>query len=173
MSERSGLITFNGNPLVLMGPELSPGHEAPDFSVLASDLAEVKLSDFRGKLLLIASVPSLDTGVCDTETRRFNEEAARFDEDVRMLVISMDLPFAQKRWCTTAGIENLQTLSDHRDASFGMSYGVLVKELRLLARSVWVVDPSGTIRYFELVKELTDHPNYEACIDALRKVTDE
>jgi thiol peroxidase len=173
MGERSGLVTFEGNALTLIGSEVELGDEGPDFSGLARDLSEVQLSDFRGKVVLIASVPSLDTRVCDTEARRFNEEAVQLGEDVRVLVISMDLPFAQKRWCAAAGIENLQTLSDHRDASFGRSYGVLIRDLRLLARSIWVVDRGGKIRYVELVNELTDHPDYDAALAVVREVVNE
>ncbi len=168
MNERSGLITFKGKPLTLLGSQLKAGVAAPDFTLLADDLSEVKLSDFRGKVVLIATVPSLDTGVCDLEARRFNGEAAKLGPNVRVLVVSMDLPFAQKRWCGAAGTANIQALSDHREASFAAAYGVLIKELRLLARSVWVVDSEGSIRYVELVKELTSEPDYDAALAAAR-----
>jgi thiol peroxidase len=125
-----------------VGNEVKVGDEAPDFEVLSNDLSPVKLSSFRGKVCIISSVPSLDTPVCDTETRRFNEEAQQLSSDAALLTISMDLPFAQKRWCGAAGVTRVQTLSDHRDASFGTTYGVLIKELRLLARAVFVVDPA-------------------------------
>ena len=166
MNETAGVVTFKGSPLTLVGAPVEVGDEAPDFQALATDLAEEKLSDFRGKVVLIVSVPSLDTHVCDVEARRFNEEASRLGPDVRVLVISMDLPFAQARWCGAAGIEDVKTLSDHRDAAFGRAYGVLIKELRLLARAVWVVDRDGKVRYVELVKEVTDYPDYDAALAA-------
>lgn len=170
MKERPGVVTMKGNPLTLVGGEVKVGDAAPDFAALASDLSPVSLSSFRGKVSVILSVPSLDTPVCDIETRRFNEEASRLGSDVAVLTISMDLPFAQKRWCGAAGVERVQTLSDHRDASFGTSYGVLIKELRLLARAVFVVDREGTVRYTELVKEVTNEPSYDAALDAVRRL---
>lgn len=170
MKERPGVVTMKGNPLTLLGGEVKVGDAAPDFAGLASDLSPVSLSSFRGKVSVILSVPSLDTPVCDIETRRFNEEAGRLGSDVAVLTISMDLPFAQKRWCGAAGVERVQTLSDHRDASFGTSYGVLIKELRLLARAVFVVDREGTVRYTELVKEVTNEPSYDAALDAVRRL---
>ncbi|MFH1480769.1 MAG: thiol peroxidase, partial [Pseudomonadota bacterium] len=138
MEERSGIIAMKGNPLTLMGNELKIGDSAPDAEVLSNDLSPVKLSSFKGKISIISSVPSLDTPVCDMETRRFNEEAGKLGDSVVILTISMDLPFAQKRWCGAAGVEKVVTLSDHRDAAFGKAYGVLIKELRLLARAVFV-----------------------------------
>jgi thiol peroxidase len=170
MTEREGLITMKGNPLTLVGDEVKVGREAPNFEVLANDLSSMKLSSFRGKVCVISSVPSLDTPVCDTMTRRFNEEAAKLGSDVVVLTVSMDLPFAQKRWCGAAGIQNVQTLSDHRDASFATAFGVLIKELRLLARAVFVVDKEGVIRYMELVKELTNEPDYEAPIKVAKEL---
>jgi thiol peroxidase len=170
MKERAGLITMRGNPLTLVGSEVRVGDRAPDFNVLDNDLSPVHFSSYRGKLCILSSVPSLDTPVCDTETRKFNEEAGRLGTDIRILTISMDLPFAQKRWCAAAGVNKVQTLSDHRDASFGTSYGVLIKELRLLARAVFLVDREGIIQYVELVKELTKEPDYEALLSALKKL---
>ena len=170
MKERKGIITVEGNPLTLVGDEVDVGQQAPDSQVLTNDLSPVELSSFRGKVCIICSVPSLDTPVCDTETRKFNEEAAKLGDDVAVLAISMDLPFAQKRWCGAAGIENVQTLSDHRDAAFGRAYGVLIRELRLLARAVFVVDKDGIIRYIEIVNELTNEPNYEAALNAAKEV---
>ena len=140
MIEKVGTVTMKGNPLTLVGNKVNVGDEAPDFVALANDLSEVRLSSFRGKVCIVSSVPSLDTPVCDVETRRFNSEAGSLGSDVVILTISTDLPFAQKRWCGAAGVTNVQTLSDHRDVSFGTSYGVLIKELRLLARAVFVVD---------------------------------
>jgi len=168
MLERSGEVTLQGNPLTLVGPRLKAGDKAPDFVVLNTELAPVGLSSHRGKVCIIASVPSLDTPVCDIEARKFNQEAANLGPDVVIMTISMDLPFAQKRWCGAAGVQKLITLSDHRDASFGSAYGVLIKELRLLARSVMIVDKEGTIRYFELVRELAQEPDYEAVLKALK-----
>jgi thiol peroxidase len=167
MSERQGVITIHGNPLTLVGDEIKVGAPAPDVELLDNDLNPVKLSAFRGKVLVIASVPSLDTPVCDMETRRFNDEAANLGAGIELVTISMDLPFAQKRWCGAAGVKNLQTLSDHRQADFGMAYGVLIKELRLLARAVFIVDQQGTVQYLQLVKEVTNEPNYEEVLQAL------
>jgi len=168
--ERTDIITFKGNPLTLMGNEVKVGDKAPDFEVLDGDLSAVKLSDFAGKLCIISSVPSLDTPVCDTETRRFNKEAEKLGDDVVVLTISMDLPFAQKRWCGAAGVHNVILLSDYRAASFGKAFGVLIKELRLLARAVFVLDREGIVRYVEIVKELTEEPDYEAALKAVKMV---
>jgi thiol peroxidase len=170
MQERKGVITMKGKPLTLLGSEPGQGQPAPDFEVTANDLSMVGFSSFEGKVCIIASVPSLDTSVCDTETRRFNEEAGSLQGKVTVLTISMDLPFAQKRWCGAAGIENVRTLSDYREASFGKAYGVLIKELRLLARAVFVVDKTGTIRYVEIVKELASEPNYDAALKAAKEL---
>ena len=171
MKERTGMITMKGNPLTIVGNEVKVGDEAPDFEVLSNDLSPVRLSSLRGKVCIISSVPSLDTPVCDTETRRFNEEAQKLSSDVVLLTISMDLPFAQKRWCGAAGVTRVQTLSDHRDASFGTSYGVLIKELRLLARAVFVVDRNGVVQYVQLVQEITQEPDYEPILTAVRKLS--
>jgi thiol peroxidase len=171
MEERKGIITMKGQPLTLLGKDLKVGEPAPDFEVLANDLSAVKLSSYRGKVCIISSVPSLDTSVCDTMTRRFNQEAVNFGDDIVVLTISMDLPFAQKRWCGAAGVKNVQTLSDHRDASFGSAFGVLIKELRLLARAVFVVDTEGIVRYIQIVGELTNEPDYEAVLQAVKDVT--
>jgi thiol peroxidase len=160
-------VTFKGNPVTLVGNEVKVGDTAPDFKVLANDLSEVTLADTKGYVRLISVVPSIDTGVCDAQTRRFNEEAAKL-ENVKVLTISVDLPFAQKRWCGANGIENVQTLSDHRDVSFGQAYGVLIKELRLLARAVFVIDSNDKVTYVEYVPEVTNHPNYEAAIEAAK-----
>ncbi|NHM30599.1 thiol peroxidase [Neobacillus terrae] len=161
-------VTFKGNQVTLLGNEVKVGDKAPDFKVLANDLSEVSLENTKGQVRLITSVPSLDTGVCDAEVRRFNQEASQID-NVKILTVSVDLPFAQKRWCAAAGIENVQTLSDHRDLSFGEAYGVAIQELRLLARAVFVVDSSDTVTYVEYVSEATEHPNYEAAIEAAKQ----
>ncbi len=160
-------ITFKGKPVTLIGPEIKVGDRAPDFTVLANDLTPVTLSDTKGQVRLISVIPSIDTGVCDAQTRRFNEEAANLP-NVKILTISADLPFAQKRWCGAAGIDKVQTLSDHRELSFGKAYGVAIEELRLLARSIFVIDSNDTVTYVEYVSESTSHPNYEAAIEAAR-----
>ena len=167
--ERPGAATFKGNPLTLIGPALTPGAKAPDFQAIGQDLSPVTLATFRGKPLLISAVPSLDTPVCDQQTRRFNEEAATLP-GLQVLAISMDLPFAQKRWCGVAGASRVTTASDHRDASFGRAYGVLIKELRLLSRSIFLVDAAGTLRHVEYVPEVTSHPNYDAALAAARQL---
>ena len=161
-------ITFGGNPVTLLGNEVKVGDKAPNFTVLANDLSPVTLEDSKGSVRLISVVPSLDTGVCDAQTRRFNEEAAKFD-NVQILTISVDLPFAQSRWCGAAGVDKVQTLSDHRDLSFGEAYGIAIQEHRLLGRAVFVVDSNDTVTYAEYVSEATDHPNYEAAIEAAKQ----
>jgi thiol peroxidase len=166
-TERNGAATFKGNPLTLIGNEVKVGQKAPDFTVLAGDLSPITLASSKGKTRLLIAVPSLDTPVCDAETRRFNEEAAKM-QGVEVLVISMDLPFAQGRFCQTAGIKNVKTASDHRDASFTNAYGTLIKELRLSSRAVFVVDPSDKVSYVEYVKEVASHPNYDAALNALK-----
>lgn len=170
MEERKGMITMKGNPLTLMGKALKVGDRAPDFGVLDNNLSPVNLGTYRGKVCIISAVPSLDTPVCDLETRRFNQEAANLSRDIVILTVSMDLPFAQKRWCGAAGVDKVITLSDYKDASFGAAYGVLIKELRLLARAVFVVDRKGVIQYIEIVKELTQEPNFEAALQAAKKL---
>lgn len=170
--ERKGVHTLKGNPLTLVGPQLHVGDQAPDFTALNQDFKPVKLSESAGQVRLISVVPSLDTGICDAQTRRFNEEAAKFPK-VKILTISMDSPFTQKRWCGAAGIDKVQVLSDHRDASFGPAYGILIKELGVLARSIFIVDGSGTIRYIEYVPEMASHPNYDAALAALKQLANE
>ncbi len=170
MEQRSAAVTMHGNPLTLVGKELSIGDPAPDIELLDNDLNAVKLSSFQGKVCVICSVPSLDTPVCDMETRRFNEAATKLGGDVVILTVSMDLPFAQKRWCGGAGVERVITLSDHRDATFGNAFGVLIKELRLLARSIFVLDRNGIVQYIQNVKELSKEPDYDAVIKAAQKI---
>jgi len=170
MEEYKGIVTIKGDPLTLIGSKVEVGQQAPDFEVLNGELSPVRLSAFAGKICIISSVPSLDTPVCDVQTRRFNEETKKLRDDVLILTISMDLPFAQKRWCGAAGIENVKTLSDHRNVSFGKAFGVLIKELRLLARSIFVVDKEGVIRYIEIVDELTHEVNYEAALKAVKEI---
>ena len=170
MVERTGLVTIGGKPATLLGNEVRAGDSAPDFTAVGNDMNPVKLSDFRGKVVIISSVHSLDTAVCNVETRRFNAEAAKLGPDVVVLTVSMDLPFAQKRWCGAAGIDKVITVSDHRDASFGTGYGVLLKDLRLLARAVFVVDRQGAIRYIQLVKEVGTEPDYAPLLQAVKEL---
>lgn len=170
MKERTGIVTIVGNPVTLVGDEVKVGDMAPDAVLIDNDLKPVKISSFRGKIYIISVVHSLDTGICNLQTKRFNKEAEKFGNDVVILTISMDLPFAQKRWCGAEGVTNVKTLSDHRDASFGTSYGVLIKELRLLARAVFVIDKDGIIRYTQIVKEVASEPNYDEVLQAVNKL---
>lgn len=166
--ERNTAVTFKGNPITLVGPEVKAGQKAPDFKVLGEGLKEFTLADFKGKTLLISVVPSLDTPVCDLQTKRFNEEASKLPSDVAVVTVSVDLPFAQKRWCGAAQASKVQCLSDHRETSFGKAYGVLIKELRLLARAVFIVNPQGVVQYAEYVKEVTTHPDYDKALNTLK-----
>ena len=170
MSPLKNNVTLHGNSLRLVGGEVAVGQKLPDFTVLDNDLNAVSPSDFAGKTLVICSVPSLDTPVCDVEARRFNEQAAALGDGVAVLFISVDLPFAQKRWCAGAGIDNVQTLSDHRDTSFGLACGVLIEDLRLLARAVFIVDGGGAVRYIQFVDEVADEPDYEAVLNAIKAI---
>jgi len=170
MNERKNLVTMKDQSMTLLGNEVEVGQKAPDFEVVTNDLSTVRFSSFYGKICIISSVPSLDTAVCDMQTRRFNEEAIKLGEDVVVLTISMDLPFAQKLWCGTAGVKNVQTLSDHREASFATAFGVLIKDVRLIARAVFIVDKDGFIRYIQIVDELTNEPDYRSVLDAVREL---
>ena len=167
--ERKGAITMRGNPMTLVGPELKAGQKAPNFTLVGKDMKPVTLDNFKGKVKIIASIPSLDTPVCDAETRRFNEEASKLPGDVQVLTVSMDLPFAAARWCGAAGVNNVTTLSDWRDAQFGEAYGALIKELHLDARAVFVVDKNDQIVHVEYVKEVANQPNFEAALDAAKR----
>jgi thiol peroxidase len=169
--ERTGVVTFKGGAITLVGPEIKAGDKAPDFTVLANKLAPTSLKDTAGKIRLISVVPSLDTAVCDIQTRKFNQAATALGDQVVVLTISMDLPFAQARWCGAAGVDRVQTLSDHREASFGLAYGTLIKELRLETRAVFVVDSHDMVRYAEYVKEVTTEPNYDAALAAIQSLT--
>jgi len=169
MEERKGIVTFQSNPVTLIGPEIKVGDKAPDFRLLATDMTEVKLSDSKGKVRVLSVVTSLDTPVCDIQTQWFEGEAGKL-KDVVIYTISMDLPFAQARYCGANNISNLQTLSDHRQASFGTAYGVLIKELRLLSRAVFIVDKDDTVRYVEYVKEVGQPPDYDKALEALNRV---
>ncbi|MCU0560097.1 MAG: thiol peroxidase [Desulfobacterales bacterium] len=170
MQERKNAVTLRGNPMTLVGNEIKVGDKAPDVELLDNDLKPVRLSDFRGKVVVVSSVPSLDTPVCDMETRRFNTEAAALGPNVVILTVSNDLPFAQKRWCGAAGVDKVRTLSDHREAAFGQGYGVLIKELRLLARSIFVLDAAGVVRYVQHVQEVSQEPDYAAVVAAVKKL---
>lgn len=165
MLERRSAVTFKGSPLTLVGSEIKTGTKAPDFTVLDNTLKAVGLKDFAGKAKLISVTPSLDTPVCDTQARRFNVEASKLPDSVVVMNISMDLPFAISRFCTTAGIERVKTFSDHREASFGQAYGVLIKELRLLARAVFLIDASDTVRYCEVVGEMTGSVDFDRALE--------
>lgn len=169
--ERTGVATVKGNPLTLIGSQLKVGDHAPDFKVNKDLTTQVTLADYAGKVKLISVVPSLDTGVCDAQTRRFNEEAAALGDNVVILTLSVDLPFAQARWCGAAGVDKVITLSDYKDVSFGEAYGVLIKELRLLMRSIFVIDSNNKVQYVEYLKEMTEHPDYEAAIAAVKQLT--
>lgn len=161
-------VTFQGQPLEVVGTQLKVGDKAPDFLVVDNDLNQVQFHDLQAKVFVISAVPSLDTPVCDAETRRFNQEAAKLGKDVKILTISMDLPFAQKRWCAGAGVTNVSVLSDYRDASFGSAYGVLLKDLRLEARCIFVIDSDRRITYIQLVPEMTNEPKYDEVLEAAK-----
>jgi thioredoxin-dependent peroxiredoxin len=165
--ERPGATTLKGNPKTLIGPELKAGDAAPDFTVTDGALSDVSLKDTGNNVRIISVVPSLDTPVCDAQTKKFNEAAAGLP-GVDILTVSMDLPFAQKRWCGAFGVDKVKMLSDHKDASFGSNYGTLIKELRIESRAIFVVDKNNTIKHAEYVKEVADHPNYEAALSAAR-----
>ena len=170
MTERKGLVTFMGNPLTLVGEAVGVGQKLTDFTVLANDLSAVKLSSYAGKVVVLSLVPSLDTPVCDTQTRRFNEDAGKLGADVVVLTVSMDLPFAQSRWCGAAGLDHAVTLSDHRAAEAGLATGMLIKELRLLGRAVFVLDREGVVVYEQTVGEVTNEPDYDAALGAAKNL---
>ena len=167
--ERKGAVTMRGNPMTLVGPEIKVGQKAPNFNVVGKAMQPATLEQFKGKVKVITTIPSIDTPVCDAETRRFNEEASKLPGGIEILSVSMDLPFAQARWCGAAGVDKVTTLSDWRSANFGTNYGALIKELHLLARAVFVVDKNDNVTYVEYVKEVANQPNYEAALDAAKK----
>ena len=171
MKEATGIVTFHGDELHLSGRPVNTGDKAPDFHVLANDLSPRRLADYAGKVVIISVVPSLDTGLCDMQTRRFNQEVANLADNVVILTISCDLPFAQARWCGMAGAKAVETLSDHKDLSFGLAYGLVIDELRLLTRAVLVVNAQGVIVYKEVVPEMTHAVNYDAALAAARALT--
>ncbi|MFA5159017.1 MAG: thiol peroxidase [Candidatus Omnitrophota bacterium] len=166
--ERKNAVTFKGNPLTLIGPELKVGDKAPDFKLIDTSLKPVTLADSRGKTRLVSVVPSIDTSVCDLQTKRFNQEASRFPENTAVITVSMDLPFAQGRWCGLAGADKVQMLSDYQEHAFGRAYGVLIKELQLLSRAVFVLGPDNKVQYVEYVKEITEHPDYEKILGFIK-----
>ncbi len=168
--EREAAVLFKGNPATLLGSEVKVGDMAPDFRVVDNGLQPVTLATAAGKIRLVAVVPSLDTPVCDAMTRQFNQDVANLPDSVVVYTISVDLPFAQKRWCGNAGIDKVQTLSDYQDRSFGLNYGLLLKDLKLLARAVYVIDQNNKVVYVELVPEVTAEPNYIAALDAVKKL---
>ncbi|GAB7024878.1 thiol peroxidase [Geotalea toluenoxydans] len=168
--ERKNVVTFKEKPVTLLGPELKVGDPAPDFTVVDNALAPITLASYQGKVKVISAVPSLDTPVCDMETRRFNQEAATLPDNVVVLTVSLDLPFAQKRWCGAANIDRVITLSDYQERSFGQAYGVLVKELKLLCRSIFIIDDKNLIRYIQFVPEITHEPDYAAVIGAVKNL---
>ena len=168
--ERAGATTMRGNPLTLLGREVKPGEKAPDFDVVNDSLKPVNLASTSGAVRIFSVIPSLDTPVCDAQTRRFNEEAAQLP-GVDIYTVSMDLPFAQKRWCGAYGVDRLKMLSDHKSGSFGEQYGTLIKELRIESRAIFVLDRDNTVKHVEYVKEVADHPNYEAALSAARSLT--
>jgi len=165
--ERPGATTLRGNPLTVLGPALKPGDKAPDFKAVDDSLKDVNLSGTGDGIRIFSVVPSLDTPVCDAQTKRFNEEAGKLP-DVKIYTISMDLPFAQKRWCGAFCVDHIKMVSDHRDGSFGQAYGTLIKDLRIMSRAIFVIDKNNVIRHVEYVKEVADHPDYEAALSAAR-----
>jgi thiol peroxidase len=169
-NERTGMVTFKGNPLTLTGTEVKVGDVAPDFTVVNNELAPVKLTDYAGKVVILSIAPSLDTPVCDLQAKRFNKMVSEVSEDVVILNISVDLPFALARWCGATGSEQVLTLSDYQERDFGNKYGVLIKELKLLARSVWLVDKDGKVVYNEIVSETIEEPNFEAVLEEVKKI---
>ena len=170
MPEVANAVTMKGSPVTLIGNDVKIGESAPDCTLTANDLSDFQLSSLKGKKVILSVVPSLDTAVCDLQTKRFNQESANFGDDVAIVTISMDLPFAQKRWCGATGSDQIQTVSDHRDATFGEAYGVLVKGLRLLARAIFVVDAKGVLQYKQIVSEITNEPNYDEALEAIKKL---
>ncbi|OQB19973.1 MAG: putative thiol peroxidase [candidate division BRC1 bacterium ADurb.Bin183] len=166
--ERTGIITFKGQGMTLLGQGVKVGDEAPDFAAVDSGLAPVRLSDFKGQVIIISAVPSLDTPVCELQTTRFNEEASSLK--AKIVTISMDLPFAQKRFCSVHDINNITLLSDYQERDFAMKYGLLIKELKLIARAIFVIGKDGRIAYMEIVPEVTNHPDYDKALEAAKRL---
>ncbi len=168
--ERFGAVTFRGKPLTVIGGPLRVGDVAPDVELVAPDLSSFRIRSTDGKIRILSVVPSLDTGVCDAQTRRFDQEVARFGDEVVLITVSADLPFAQRRWAAEANAQHVLVASDHREMAFGQAYGTWVKELRLEQRAVFILDRDGTVRYAEYVPEITQHPNYDAALEAVRSL---
>lgn len=168
--ERTGIVTLKGNPLTLIGPEIKVGDPAPDFKMNEGLGHVVTLNTYEGKIKVFNVIVSVDTPVCDVQTKRFSQEAAKFPEDVEVITVSMDLPFAMSRYCGNAGIENLKNLSDYQFASFGEAYGTLIKENRLLARAIFVVDKDNIVRYVEYVPEVGQEPDYDAALEVVNSL---
>lgn len=169
IQERAGIVTMKGEQVTLLGPDLQTGAAAPDFRVVDQAFEPIKLSDFKGRACLISVVPSLDTGVCALQTKRFNDEVAKLPDDVVMMTVSMDLPFAQKRFCEAEKIDRIQILSDSVWREFGLRYGVLIKDMGLLARSIFIVDRQGNIAYKEIVADISSQPDYDTALNIIRK----
>jgi len=170
MSERTGVITFKGNGFTLIGDEVTVGQDAPNCTLKGDGLADVELSSFTGSVVILSVVPSLDTPVCDIQTKRLSQEVASLGEKVKFVTVSLDLPFAQARWCGASDASNVVVLSDYKDRQFGEAWGLLIKELGLLTRAVYVVDGQGTVQYSQVVPEVTDEPDYDAALDAAKKL---
>jgi thiol peroxidase len=167
-TERNNLVTFKAKPVTLVGNPVSVGQPAPDFKLTANDMSDATLAKYKGKVIILSSVPSLDTPVCDLQTKRFNDEAAKLGDKAVVLTASMDLPMAQRRWCGSTGAKNVVTLSDYKDRSLAAAYGLYIKELGLLTRAVFIIDTQGTIKYIQLVPEVTQEPDYDAVINAAK-----
>lgn len=170
MADRTGLVTVGGKPVTLTGDPITIGQQAPDCVAVDNDMAPIQLSSFKGKVVILSFVASLETSVCDTETRRFNQEAAGLGDDVAVVTVSMDLPFTQKRWCGAAGIDKVVTVSDFKERCLGNHFGIFVKETGLHARSVYVLDKQGVIQYEQIVPEVATEPDYEAVLEQAKKL---
>lgn len=170
MPEVATAVTMKGNPVTLLGKEIRVGQTAPDCTLVANDLSEIKLSAYKGKKCILSIVPSLDTAICDLQTKRFNQEASKLGSEIVILTISMDLPFAQKRWCGATHSDKVITLSDYRYAQFGEAYGILIKGLRLLTRAIFIVDKKGIVQYKQIVPEITTEPDYNSVLEAVKKI---
>jgi thiol peroxidase len=168
--ERPAATTLRGNPLTVVGPELKAGDKAPDFQAVDDSLKLVDLNSTGHSVRIFSVVPSLDTPVCDMQTKRFNEEAGKLP-NLKIYSVSMDLPFAQKRWCGAYGVDHIKMISDHRSGSFGEHYGTLIKDLRIMSRAIFVVDQDNTIKHAEYVKEVADHPDYEAALKVAKSLS--
>lgn len=170
MERRENVVTLGGNPVTLLGKEIKTGDKAPEFTAIKTDNSNITLGDLQNKIKIISVVPSVDTGVCELQTINFNETATELGEDVIVVTISMDLPFAQKRFCGAHGINDSIVVSDHKDASFGLNYGFLMEESRLLSRGVVIIDRKDIVQYVEYVSETSNHPNYDKAIEEAKKL---